>query len=469
MLRCPGAQMVHAKCTKEGPLGKRGCNAGRKKIGQVSYFPHHGSWWVYYRDRQQGAKPIRKSVSKTESEARIIAAQLNAQLAASAPTLFSYTPITIQELQRRFIDYHDFVLRSSLATVSRYRAATRHLVNFNGTAAANELDVEAFVRYLRSLLVAPNGHVNSRRRNLRDKGVQYILETCRSMYAYAAKKRCMPPYADNPFSNLRSRRFEIGDAKRVFLFDQNSEAQFFRAADSWAFPLNFVLAKTGLRPGEASRLLIEEVDLGSGWLAVRNKPELGWRIKTRRERSVPLIAEVVLVLRRVIGDRQSGPVFLRERANRSCLPLGNLNFSQLIVAADKRIAAAERTSKMPLTRSQAAQVYSRVWRDTGAVRCDAIRHRFIRICFALSFPAATCPKSWRHTFATLLQDANVDPLIRQVTLGHATGTDSSGALGMTSIYTHTRPTTQKREIDRAMQLWPDTLQVAQEWATGVNQ
>jgi len=59
-----------------------------------------------------------------------------------------------------------------------------------------------------------------------------------------------------------------------------------------------------------------------------------------------------------------------------------------------------------------------VWRDAGAVKADAIRKSFIHTMRLLGHPEATCPKSWRHTFATLLQDANVDPLIRQITLGH---------------------------------------------------
>ncbi len=59
---------------------------------------------------------------------------------------------------------------------------------------------------------------------------------------------------------------------------------------------------------------------------------------------------------------------------------------------------------------------------------------------------ATCPKSFRHSSATLLQDANVDPLIRQITLGHASTGTAGDALGMTSIYTHTRPETRRKEI-----------------------
>jgi hypothetical protein len=43
----------------------------------------------------------------------------------------------------------------------------------------------------------------------------------------------------------------------------------------------------------------------------------------------------------------------------------------------------------------------------------------------------------------------VDPLIRQLTLGHAPPSMfGANSLGMTSVYTHTRPETQRREIER---------------------
>jgi integrase len=48
-----------------------------------------------------------------------------------------------------------------------------------------------------------------------------------------------------------------------------------------------------MRPGELCRLLIEEVDLDDGWIFIRNKAELGWRIKTGRERKIPLVPELV--------------------------------------------------------------------------------------------------------------------------------------------------------------------------------
>jgi hypothetical protein len=57
----------------------------------------------------------------------------------------------------------------------------------------------------------------------------------------------------------------------------------------------------------------------------------------------------------------------------------------------------------------------KVWCDAGAIKADAVRNSFVRIMEDIGHPEATCPKSWRHSFATLLQDANVDPLIRQIT------------------------------------------------------
>ena len=133
------------------------------------------------------------------------------------------------------------------------------------------------------------------------------------MFAFAQRQRCLPPYATNPFAELRLDRMRIEDAKAVFVFDANAEIQFLRASRDWEFPVHFTLAKTGMRAGELCHLLIEEIDLVERWLRVRNKPELGWSVKTRNERNVPLIRDLCEVLRRVIGDRTAGLVFRRPR------------------------------------------------------------------------------------------------------------------------------------------------------------
>lgn len=397
-------------------LRKRPPRRGRE--GHVSYYPHHGGWCIYYRD---GAQVVRRRVADDEQGARQAAAQINAQLAASAPTFFSFTPVTVCELRRRFLDHHEHVLRSSLATISRYRTATQHLQNYieqlGRTLPAHQVSAEGFVRYLRLLRVAPNGHANTRRRPLRDKGVRFILETCRSMYGHAAKKRHLPPYSENPFGGLGGKRFQIEDAKRVFVFDDKTEADFLRAADDWGFAIHFTLAKTGLRPGELIHLLVEEVDLNDGWINVCNKPELSWRIKTRRERRIPFDDELAGVLSRVIGNRRGGPVFLRQKFVATTSPLANTTRAQLQRAVELATEKAEAIVQRPLSRQERDKLARAVWRHAGAVRAEAIRKSFGCTMTRLGRPEVTCPKCWRHTFATLLQDAGVDPLVRQLTLG----------------------------------------------------
>ena len=356
-------------------------------------------------------------------------------------------------------------MRSSLATISRYRAATQHLEDFciqqlGPAKQAHQLDGEQFLRYLRTLRVAPNGHPHTPRRALRDKGIRFILETCRALFGFAAKKRHLPPYGENPFAGLGGKKFRVQDAKPVFVFDGQSELAFLKAADAWSFPIHFTLAKTGLRPGEAIHLLVEDLDLEQGWLHVKNKTELGWSIKTGRERAVPLIDELVAVLKQLLGDRRTGPVFLRERFSESDCPLAGATRRELAAAVERRVAAEEAATNSALSRSRRAAIARGVWRDAGATKADRIRHSFIRIANAAGLTEATCPKSWRHTIATLMQDANIDPLIRQITLGHAPAGGAEGALGMTSRYSHSRPQTVKREIERALRLWPASLRLA---------
>jgi integrase len=167
------------------------------------------------------------------------------------------------------MQYHEHVLKSSLGTVCRYRAATQHLEAFATqqvrSPRVHEVRPQAFAAYLRNIEVAPNGHKNAAKRKLRDKGIQYILETCRAMYNFAVKRRHLPPYTGNPFKELPLERFKIEDAKPIFVFNEATELAFFTAASDWAFPIHFTLAKTGLRVGELVHLLVEDVDLEGGW------------------------------------------------------------------------------------------------------------------------------------------------------------------------------------------------------------
>ena len=68
-----------------------------------------------------------------------------------------------------------------------------------------------------------------------------------------------------------------------------------------------------------------------------------------------------------------------------------------------------RAGSQPFTRAEAQRIARRVWWDAGADKADAVRASFVRVMKGIGHTEAACPKSWRHGFATLLQDANVDP------------------------------------------------------------
>jgi len=405
------------------PKPKRSASK-RKRVGRVSYYEHLGSWHAYYRD---GGRQVRRRVAANEEDAERFAAQVNAQLSSSAPTPFTFTPIDVPDLRARYLDHHESVVGSSLATVRRYRAATQHLENYvdenEGPKFAHEVEPEEFVKCLRAIKVPPNGHPNTAARPLRGRGIRYILEVCRSLYGYAVKKRHLPPYSGNPFSELQIERLTTEQTAPAYVFVEKTEAAFFRSVGGWAFPIRFVLAKTRLRPGELIHLLIEDVELEGGWLEIRNKAEFGWTIKTGRERAVPLIPEVVAVLRGVIGKRNAGPVFVRQRFRTDQPPLENHDSTALVGVYQERLKKLQKQCKERLSRGQQAAVARTVWRDAGCIRAQAVRKSFIRTTRAIGLDGVTCPKSWRHTFATLLQDANVDPLIRQITLGHKPSKD----------------------------------------------
>ena len=62
----------------------------------------------------------------------------------------------------------------------------------------------------------------------------------------------------------------------------------------------------------------------------------------------------------------------------------------------------------------------------GIVETDRIRTEYMRLTKAIGQPELTAPKSLRHLFATALQDANVDPLIRNELMGHADANATGG-------------------------------------------
>jgi len=428
------------------------------RVGRVSAYLRGRVWYLRYIEHGQRHQP---RVGSDRDAARQMAAEINAQLEVGAPSALGFEPVPIIELRQRWLDHHEHVRRSSVETVRRYRSATEHLINFVTSVHSVRLasdfhtrPAEAFVRYLRSLQVAPNGHQHARKRALRDTGVKFILETCCSLFNYAHRHRHLPPYAENPFRTIEVSRIPVEDYRPVVALEDDRQQRLLEACDDWQFPVFLTLLLTGLRPGELVHLLLpDDLDLKSSWLRIRNKPKLGWQVKTRNERDIPLARVLVEVMKGVVGERRTGPVFRQRRCDDGhSPPLARATQEELEIEIMERVQCAQFARHSSLSRLERQVIARTVWRDLGALKEDWVRSEFKRITQRMGVPEITAPKTLRHTFATMLQDANVDPLIRNELMGHmpAGAGQPGGGLGMTAVYTHTRPETKRRQLEEAL-------------------
>ena len=248
------------------------------------------------------------------------------------------------------------------------------------------------------------------------------------------------------------------------MFTAQQEQAFLEACDDWQFLLFLSLTLTGVRPGELCHLLLpDDLDLDAALLRVRNKPRLGWQVKTRNERDIPLVPVLAEVLRCHLDQRRLGPVFLRRTFRPSPSP-GTLPVKGLEAELARRGAEQEQQAGQPLSRVERGRLAQRLWRQLGTVKEDRVRLEFLRLTRVIGLPGCTAPKMLRHQFATALQEGRVDPLIRNELMGHvAAGERSAGhGLGMTAVYTHTRAETRRQQLEQALHDRPAVL-VARHW------
>ena len=168
----------------------------RRRVGRVTVYRRGTRYWIYYRQGRQ----IRKPVGTNRDDALALAAKVNAQLAEGAPTLLAFQPIDLKGLIAKWLDHHEHIRRSSLATVRRYGTAARHLANHvdgaYGKIRADRFDssgAERFVRYLRTIKVSPNGQVNTKKRRMRDKGVVFVLGHAEPCSTLPTRSGISPP------------------------------------------------------------------------------------------------------------------------------------------------------------------------------------------------------------------------------------------------------------------------------------
>jgi integrase len=59
----------------------------------------------------------------------------------------------------------------------------------------------------------------------------------RSLFAFAAKRRHLSPYAENPFSSLDLDRMPVEDARPIVILSSEQERALLKACDDWQFPI----------------------------------------------------------------------------------------------------------------------------------------------------------------------------------------------------------------------------------------
>ncbi len=104
--------------------------------------------------------------------------------------------------------------------------------------------------------------------------MRYVLECCRALFNYAARRRHLPPYAENPFAAIEIDRIPVETARPIELLTADQERAFLEACDDWQFPVFLTLLLTGLRPGELCHLLLpDDLDLETrAWSACGTSP-----------------------------------------------------------------------------------------------------------------------------------------------------------------------------------------------------
>src|SRR5204863_7926581 len=95
--------------------------------GKVTGYPRGRVWYLYYFEHGRRRRP---RVGPDRDAVRQLADRVNDQLESGAPTALSFEPIGVTALRDRWLEHHDQVRRSSVHSISRYRAATDHLLRF---------------------------------------------------------------------------------------------------------------------------------------------------------------------------------------------------------------------------------------------------------------------------------------------------------------------------------------------------
>jgi len=419
-----------------------------ERLGQVTVYKRGKNFYLYYREVR---RTVRRRVDGNLATARLVASQVNTALAESRPSPLGFQRIGPEDFVKGFLEYCERVAGHAVRTVDRYRAALnlfKAFASVKGLASIDQMteaSVEDFVKWLRMQNRTRNGAAVGKQQPYSVAGIKFILSTCRTAMNWARKHRYLPPYSENSFSAFRLEK--LRDRAKSEFQDVPSKQQaeaFFRECDDWQRPIFLALAVYGMRVGELTHLLIEDVDVKEDVIWIRSKPELLWFVKTSRERVLPIFPEVKPLIQRLIGSRKAGFVFLsREFAEGKSEPPMIFASPQSMRGHVLQLADQARAQGADSEKS-VRKVVEAFLRSIGQIPEKRIRQEFMKITKKIGCPWLTRAHSLRHFFATHAQEMGMNPLLVQSVLGHTT-------LNMTARYTHLGTETLREALQQVFQ------------------
>jgi hypothetical protein len=316
-------------------------------------------------------------------------------------------------------------------TVVRYESALSHYLAYAARPDAEKLSryaggvtrdfrlgLEAF---LATRAVAANGRGRETSRRMRS--VEYILDTTRAVFEWAADPDRGNLLADgfrNPFRRTRPRRTTtFGDPLAAPDITADMACAFLEACDDYRFRLFAPLMGFGLRASEPCWLFGEFVE--DAWLRVPNIPELEYWTKGGREKKFPLIEPQAPLWQLLRGNRPTGLLYLRraieEGTESPALPHQRL--TDLVAEYRRRVTATG-----PASAADRRRIRDQVIKDAGGIRYDDVEQEFAVVARNLGWPRAATLKDFRHLFASALHNAGIGEKYRKYLLGHSLGRDA---------------------------------------------
>ncbi len=439
---------------QNGPVGHTGeTKSGNirdvkvDRIGPVTVYKRGETYYLYYRENR---KSERRRVDGNLQVARATAAKVASALGENRPSPLGFDRTSPSALTAGYLDFVANVQKLAWRTQDRYRAALDRFGDFCTAAdiaavdSINERTVEDFVRWLRGQTRTRNGAKKGKQGVYAVGGVKFILSTCRTAFNWAGRRRMLPPYAENAFS-----RFPIDNLRDVDtpdeglqIFTPGQQKAFFAACNDWQRGIFQTLVTYGVRVGELTNLLIENVDPAAGSIQICSKPELHWRVKTARRRQLPLTRDMKAVFEQRIGDRRAGFVFLNEEFfSNQKRPVAELGSDRAFREKLTKLAE-ELTTKNPATTDKdRRRLVTAYCRRMGQIPVKRVQLEFCKLTVEIGCSQFTRAHGLRHLFASRAQEEGVNPLLVQEILGHAT-------LTMTKRYTHLGMDTKREALER---------------------